>query len=301
MRCRARTSGSAPPSRPHPGAILSSGFAAATAQGYLGSAPVDVVVRVLGPLEVLIDGVDVTPPAPKERALLGLLVIRHGRVVGADQLMEELWPTLAADRARRVLQVRVAALRKLLSTAGAASAAGTRRARLPARHRRRGRRRAPVPRAGRASAKPCRGRRPHSGVGHTPRRTRTLAGAAPGRCPDVCLPGGRGRSAGRRASGRDRGSDPCRPGVRPPPRGGVRARRARGHGCLAGEVVGTTGPSAVSLRPAVGGPAGVRGRPLPIVRGARRGAWARAPRPRGSRPGAASRARLVGATDGGAD
>ncbi len=80
----------------------------------------DVVVRVLGPLEVLIDGVDVTPPAPKERALLGLLVIGHGRVVGADQLMEELWPTLAADRARRVLQVRVAALRKLLSTAGAA-------------------------------------------------------------------------------------------------------------------------------------------------------------------------------------
>ena len=80
----------------------------------------DVAVRVLGPLEVLIDGVDVTPPAPKERALLGLLVVRRGRVVGADQLMEELWPTLAADRARRVLQVRVAALRKLLSTAGAA-------------------------------------------------------------------------------------------------------------------------------------------------------------------------------------
>ncbi len=80
----------------------------------------DVAVRVLGPLEVVINGVDVTPPAPKERALLALLVIRRGRVVGADRLMEELWPTLAADRARRVLQVRVAAVRKLLGTAHAA-------------------------------------------------------------------------------------------------------------------------------------------------------------------------------------
>ncbi len=79
-----------------------------------------VAVRVLGPLEVVIDGVDVTPAAPKERALLALLVIRRGRVVGADRLMEELWPTLAVDRARRVLQVRVAAVRKLLGTAGAA-------------------------------------------------------------------------------------------------------------------------------------------------------------------------------------
>ena len=76
---------------------------------------------MLGPLEVVINGVDVTPLAPKERALLALLVIRRGRVVGADRLMEELWPALAPDRARRVLQVRVAALRKLLGAADAAS------------------------------------------------------------------------------------------------------------------------------------------------------------------------------------
>ena len=81
----------------------------------------EVAVRVLGPLEVVIDGVDVTPPAPKERALLALLVIRRGRVVGADRLMEELWPALPAHRARRVLQVRVAAVRKLLGTADAAA------------------------------------------------------------------------------------------------------------------------------------------------------------------------------------
>ena len=78
-----------------------------------------VAVRVLGPLQVVINGVDVTPPAPKERSLLAMLVLNRGRVVSADHLIEELWPTLAADRGRRVLQVRVAALRKLLREADA--------------------------------------------------------------------------------------------------------------------------------------------------------------------------------------
>jgi DNA-binding SARP family transcriptional activator/pimeloyl-ACP methyl ester carboxylesterase len=82
---------------------------------------VQVTVRVLGPLQAVVNGVDVTPAAPKERALLALFVINRGVVVGADRLMEELWPALAVDRARRVLQVRVAAVRKLLATSGAAS------------------------------------------------------------------------------------------------------------------------------------------------------------------------------------
>jgi DNA-binding SARP family transcriptional activator/pimeloyl-ACP methyl ester carboxylesterase len=81
---------------------------------------VEVAFSILGPLAGVIDGVDVTPPAPKERALLALLVINHGRVVSADRLMEELWPDLAPERARRVLQVRVAAVRKMLGAAKAA-------------------------------------------------------------------------------------------------------------------------------------------------------------------------------------
>jgi DNA-binding SARP family transcriptional activator len=50
-----------------------------------------------------------------------LLVINHGRVVSAERLMDELWPDLTADRARRVLQVRVAAVRKMLNAADAGS------------------------------------------------------------------------------------------------------------------------------------------------------------------------------------
>ena len=76
---------------------------------------------VLGPFQVLVDGRDVTPSAPKERALLGLLLINRGRVVSADRIIEELWPKLGADRARRVLQVRVAAVRKLLKGSTGAS------------------------------------------------------------------------------------------------------------------------------------------------------------------------------------
>ena len=87
----------------------------------LRSHGVEVAFSILGPLSAVIDGVDVTPRPQKERALLALLVVNNGRVVSADRLMEELWPDLTADRARRVLQVRVAAVRKMLKAANAAS------------------------------------------------------------------------------------------------------------------------------------------------------------------------------------
>src|SRR5262249_52482312 len=80
---------------------------------------VEVAFRVLGPLSAVIEGVDVTPAAPKDRALLALLLVNHGQAVSADRLMEELWPDLAADRARPALQVRVASGRRRLGPAGA--------------------------------------------------------------------------------------------------------------------------------------------------------------------------------------
>jgi predicted ATPase/DNA-binding SARP family transcriptional activator len=82
---------------------------------------VGLVIGILGPFQVLTDGVDVTPRAAKERALLALLVLNRGRVVSADQLIEELWPDLTADRARHALQVRIAGVRSLLKNANAAS------------------------------------------------------------------------------------------------------------------------------------------------------------------------------------
>ena len=148
---------------------------------------VEVAVRVLGPLQVVINGVDVTPAAPKERALLALFVLNPGVVVGSERLMEELWPSLTADRARRVLQVRVAAVRKLFGTAGAAPLLEL----VPPGYRlaiadedvdeyrflelvERARSHATAGDPTRASA-------------NAPRRTRTVAGAAPGRCPETCV------------------------------------------------------------------------------------------------------------------
>ena len=85
------------------------------------SAVVPVAVAVLGSLRVVVDEVDVTPTSPKARALLASLALRGGDVVSVDRLGDELWPHLPPDRARRVIQVRVAEMRKLLASGGAPS------------------------------------------------------------------------------------------------------------------------------------------------------------------------------------
>jgi len=82
---------------------------------------VNVDVAILGDLRVLVDDFDVTPRSPKSRALMASLALRTGEVVSVDRLIEELWPALPPDRARRVVQVRVAEIRKLLSMVAAGS------------------------------------------------------------------------------------------------------------------------------------------------------------------------------------
>jgi DNA-binding SARP family transcriptional activator/tetratricopeptide (TPR) repeat protein len=77
-----------------------------------------VDVALLGPLAVSVDGADATPTAPKERMLLALLAMRADMVVPDEQLVEDIWPELDVVRGRHVLQVRIAALRKLLGAAG---------------------------------------------------------------------------------------------------------------------------------------------------------------------------------------
>ena len=89
--------------------------------GDIRSAVMDCSFGVLGPMRVLVDGVDVTPRAPKERSLMALLVLEPGQVVSADRLIDELWSGLAVERARRVLWVRVSGLRKLFGTAAGLS------------------------------------------------------------------------------------------------------------------------------------------------------------------------------------
>ena len=74
-----------------------------------------MAVRLLGSLAVTVDGVDVTPTAPKERVLFALLAVHRGHIVSSERLAEELWPDVDPVHARRGLQVRMASLRQILA------------------------------------------------------------------------------------------------------------------------------------------------------------------------------------------
>ncbi|MDQ3874440.1 MAG: winged helix-turn-helix domain-containing protein, partial [Actinomycetota bacterium] len=70
--------------------------------------------RLLGPLEVLIDGRAVTPTRQKQRALLAVLALHAGTVLSADRLVDELWGEHPPPTAKGSLQNLVSSLRKML-------------------------------------------------------------------------------------------------------------------------------------------------------------------------------------------
>ena len=70
--------------------------------------------RILGPLEVVQDGRTLELGRPKQRALLGLLLLRAGQAVSADRLVEELWHGRPPAQAMASLQSYVSNLRRVL-------------------------------------------------------------------------------------------------------------------------------------------------------------------------------------------
>ena len=73
-------------------------------------------IRLLGPVELLHDGVPVELGRRQERCVLGLLALDPGRVVPADRLIELLWGTAPPPSARAALQSHIARLRGRLTT-----------------------------------------------------------------------------------------------------------------------------------------------------------------------------------------
>jgi class 3 adenylate cyclase len=73
-----------------------------------------VEVRLLGPLEVDVDGRRLEVRRQKQRALLALLALRAGEVVPTDRLVDELWGDDPPKAAVGSLQNFVSELRKLL-------------------------------------------------------------------------------------------------------------------------------------------------------------------------------------------
>jgi peptide/nickel transport system substrate-binding protein len=72
-------------------------------------------VRLLGPIEVTLDGRPIELGATKQRAVLTILALRANAVVSVDELVEGLWGEEPPASATKLIQHYVSQLRKLLA------------------------------------------------------------------------------------------------------------------------------------------------------------------------------------------
>ena len=73
-----------------------------------------VEFRILGPLEVADGERAISFDAPKQRALLGLLLLHPNEVVSSERLIDELWGERAPATAAKVVQTYISQLRRAL-------------------------------------------------------------------------------------------------------------------------------------------------------------------------------------------
>ena len=78
--------------------------------------------RILGPLEINVDGRVLPLGSPKQAALLGLLLVNAGKTISRGRLIEELWGEAPPATVDSALHVYLSRLRRLLESAGAADA-----------------------------------------------------------------------------------------------------------------------------------------------------------------------------------
>ncbi|HYH58455.1 MAG TPA: BTAD domain-containing putative transcriptional regulator [Thermoleophilaceae bacterium] len=70
--------------------------------------------RVLGPLEVVVDGRSAPLGGTQQRAVLAILLLRRGEVVTAERIVDELWAERPPETAVKTVQVYVSRLRKVI-------------------------------------------------------------------------------------------------------------------------------------------------------------------------------------------
>src|SRR6476646_5966860 len=73
-----------------------------------------LVYRILGPIEVELEGPPLSVQGKKPRALLALLILRRNEPVPTELLIEDLWGDKAPATAANTLQVYVSQLRKIV-------------------------------------------------------------------------------------------------------------------------------------------------------------------------------------------
>ena len=74
--------------------------------------------RILGSLEILDDGVPIELGAPKQRAVLAVLLLNPNTVVSTDRLVESVWGDDAPRTADHSVQIYVSELRKAFDPEG---------------------------------------------------------------------------------------------------------------------------------------------------------------------------------------
>jgi DNA-binding SARP family transcriptional activator len=78
--------------------------------------PVGLDVRILGPLDVQLDGRSLALGGPQQRAVLAILALNAGQVVSTARLIDELWGEQPPGSAKPVLQGYVSNLRKAIGS-----------------------------------------------------------------------------------------------------------------------------------------------------------------------------------------
>jgi len=80
----------------------------------LGSPPLGLEFRILGPLEAVADGVPATLGGPRQRAVLAILLAHANEAVPIGRLIDGVWGDQPPETAENIVQGYVSALRKAL-------------------------------------------------------------------------------------------------------------------------------------------------------------------------------------------
>ena len=224
-------------------------------------------VGILGPLMVAVDGREVVIPAPKQRALLALLVLRRNQVVSVETLVDEIWGDESPSTATKIIHGYVSQLRKVL---------GDGRGRPPGRvaidspWRRRTSTRIDSKRCSRVGMPSARDGRAHASRGGSRCGARPLARGRAGGVPISWRSRRRARPVGRTPAARARVPPRGRDRRRQPRDGDTRVAAAGPRASAARVTAGLTDARAVPRRAAGGSTGGVFRYPKRPRRRARR-------------------------------
>ncbi|MFD6393330.1 tetratricopeptide repeat protein [Nocardia sp. NPDC060259] len=82
--------------------------------------------RVLGAVDITVNGTALTGTAPRHRAVLAYLLLHAGQVLSAEQITDAVWGVRPPDTARSQIHAAITAIRRVLRQVGAAELLQTR-------------------------------------------------------------------------------------------------------------------------------------------------------------------------------